>query len=139
MVRFLNYKGTQRNLRKKKSKTNAGFLLVTCACKYHVGLLELLYGWKNMRTRVKGVHGRNCQCKCDVCARGVFGTCMAKCTHFSGLSDMWMSILCPVETDRWYNLHYLMGQCKDCGVDMLVTCSTKYNPGSEKLVHWNCY
>jgi hypothetical protein len=111
----------------------------TCACKYHVEMLELLHGWNNMQGGVKGVHGKNCDCSCNVCDGGAPGKCMVKFMHFGGLTDLWMSILCPVLKNKWYKLDCLMGWCSECGQEMLMTCPTEVHECSDRLVQWNCY
>ena len=47
-----------------------------------------------MRSATKGIHGVICACTCDVCEGGVHGVCAAHTTHFGGLTDMWISVLC---------------------------------------------
>jgi hypothetical protein len=111
----------------------------TCACKYHVEMLELVHSWNNMRSRPRGVHGKDCDCKCDVCDGGAPGSFKADCTHFGRLIDFWMSVLCPIDEDGWYKLDCLMGKCDNCGQDMLITCPTELSHTSNKLVQWNCY
>jgi hypothetical protein len=87
----------------------------TCACKTHVEMLELLHGWNNMQTRPRVVHGKDCDCRCDVCDGGAPGNCKADCTHFGRLTNLWMSVLCPIAEDGWYKLDCLMGKCDVCG------------------------
>ena len=111
----------------------------TCACKQHVEILELLHGWNNMRSAAKGMHGVNCACTCNVCEGGVHGVCAAHTSHFGGLTDMWMSVLCPMQEDGWHKLDCLMGQCGQCGVDMLINCPLELSGDSKSLMQWNCY
>jgi hypothetical protein len=102
--------------------------------KPYVELLELLHGWNNMRGGVKGVYGRRCDCSCDVCDGRALGKCMAEFTYFGGLTDFWTLILYPTLESGWYKLECLMGHYRECGQDMLITCSTEVQPSSEKLV-----
>jgi hypothetical protein len=92
-----------------------------------------------MQGGVKGVHGKNCDCSCNVCDGGAPGKCMVKFMHFGGLTDLWMSILCPVLKNKWYKLDCLMGWCSECGQEMLMTCPTEVHECSDRLVQWNCY
>lgn len=111
----------------------------TCACKYHVEMVELRHGFNNMRTGSKGVHGRNCTCGCDICCSNTPGECLADRVQFSGLTDMWSSILCPVEDSIWYNPSCLKGNCEMCGIDMLITCPLEEGINSTRLMQWKCY
>jgi len=68
----------------------------TCACKYHTEMVELKHGFNNMRTTSKGVHGRACNCSCDVCSSEIPRHYIVERTQFSNLINMWSSILCPL-------------------------------------------
>ena len=92
-----------------------------------------------MRSSTKGIHGVICACTCDVCDGGVHGVCAAHTTHFGGLTNMWISVLCPMQEDGWHKLDCLMGQCGQCGVDMLINCPSELSGNSESLMQWNCY
>jgi hypothetical protein len=45
----------------------------TYAYKYYVEMVELLQGFNNMRMSSKGVHGKYCECDCDVCSSSMVG------------------------------------------------------------------
>ena len=102
-------------------------------------MLELLHDLNNMQIGPRGVHGKDCDCRCNICDGGVLGNCKADCAHFGRLSDIRMSILCSIAKDGWYKLDYLMGKCNDYGQDMLMTCLMELSHKSNKLVQWNCY
>ena len=72
----------------------------TCACRYHVEILEMKTRYNNMRSGYKGIYGTGCTCDCDVYRDGGSTCCSAASTYFLGLTDMWSSILCP-EDDGW--------------------------------------
>ena len=118
----------------------------TCACGYHCEMAELRTGWNNMRTATKGIHGRHCDCTCEVCmspAPSESGTsdqgsrCHADLTHFTGLTDMWHSVLCPVEADGWHSPKCIKGTCDICGVDMLQLCPRELDAESPLMVQWH--
>ena len=118
----------------------------TCACKYHCEVAELRVGWNNMRTATKGIHGRHCECTCDVCAAPEHGhpagegqpsTCRADLAHFTGLTDMWHSVLCPVEEDGWHAQNCVKGLCDLCGVDMLQLCPREEDGNIPLTVQWH--
>jgi hypothetical protein len=95
----------------------------TCACKHHVEMAELRLGFNNMRIGSKGVHGQNCTCDCDVCFNVTPSVvCQVEKRQFVGLTDMWDSILCPMENSAWHNPSCVKGNCNECGIDMLMTC-----------------
>jgi len=72
---------------------------------------------------IKGVHGEHCSYTCDVYVGFTASTCMAGCTKFYGLTNMWMSILCPtLEESTFHSLKCLEGKCDNCGIDMFITC-----------------
>jgi hypothetical protein len=70
---------------------------------------------------------------------GALGNCKVDCTHFGGLTDLWMSILCSITKDGWYKLDCLMEKYDDCSQDMLMTCLMELSHNSNKMVQWNCY
>jgi hypothetical protein len=78
-----------------------------------------------MRGGVKGIYSRHCDYCCNVHDGGAPGKCMAEFMHFGGLMDLWTSILCPAVESGWYKLECLMGHCRECGHDMLITCPSK--------------
>ena len=103
-------------------------------------------GWNNMRTATKGIHGRHCSCDCEVCesppsaattSLGQGGTCHAELTHFTGLTDLWHSVLCPVEGDGWHNPKCIKGECQQCGVDMLQFCPREMDSQETLMVQWH--
>lgn len=93
-----------------------------------------------MRDGTNGVHGKHCNCTCDICVRSIPGVCMARCGIFQGLIDIWTSILCPTKLDAiFHDLKCLEGQCDFCGIDMLVTYPIEKDIGNEKLMSGKCY
>lgn len=104
----------------------------TCTCRYHCEMAELVKGFNNMRTATKGIHGRHCGCSCEVCgapgtalpsSEGGPSACHADLSHFTRLTDLWHSVLCPAEGDgKWHSPKCIKGTCDMCGVDMLQLC-----------------
>jgi hypothetical protein len=112
----------------------------TCACKYHVDMVELKLGFNNMCSGSKGLHGQNCICDCDVCFNVILGDkCQAKKCQFVGLTNMWDSILCLVENLAWHNPNCVKGNCNECEINMLMTCPMEENNTSTSLMYWKCY
>ncbi len=85
-----------------------------------------------MQGENKGIRGKYCTYKCDVCCNSTLGMCKATSTRFQGLIEMWTSFLCPLEDSTFHNLAYLKGECEDCGIDMLMTCLGKRIKGVGK-------
>ncbi len=77
----------------------------TCACKYHVKMVELQEGFNNMRHGSKGVHGTNCKYNCDVCCNSTntSNECKASYMTFQGLTNMWTSIMYPTTGDSTFH------------------------------------
>ena len=118
----------------------------TCACRYHCEMAELRIGWNNMRTATRGIHGHHCRCDCEVCTRPPTSaggtedqrrTCHAELSHFTGLTDMWHSVLCPVEADGWHARKCIKGACDLCGVDMLQLCPREMDSTDSLMVQWH--
>ena len=118
----------------------------TCACLYHCEVAELRVGWNNMRTTNKGIHGRHCGCVCEVCVSPVTvqssgvdrgSTCHADLCHFTGVTDMWHSVLCPVKEDGWHARKCIKGECDFCGVDMLQLCPREMDDSIPLMVQWH--
>lgn len=118
----------------------------TCACRYHCELAELRVGWNNMRSATKGIHGRHCDCLCDVClcpptmeptAVSRPSSCHADLSHFTGLTDMWHSVVCPVTADGWHAQKCLKGECDLCGVEMLHICPREMETDLPLMVQWH--
>jgi hypothetical protein len=111
----------------------------TYSCKYHVEMQELQDGFNDMRG-IKWVHGEHCNYTYDVCVGSASSACMAGCTKFYGLTNMWMSILCPAsEESTFHSLKCLEGKCDNCGIDMLITYPIEEKKSSKKLMTWKCY
>ncbi|KAG0594598.1 hypothetical protein M758_UG091700 [Ceratodon purpureus] len=94
-------------------------------------MAELRTGWNIMRSATKGIHERHCKCDCELCMSPAttestslerVNTCHANLSHFIGLTDLWHSVLCPVEGDGWHAQKCIKGACELCGVDMLQIC-----------------
>lgn len=119
----------------------------TCACKYHAEMVELRLGFNNMRTACRGVHRIGCICFCDVChgskhtidIRDENSTCHASLTQFSGLTDLWYSVLCPAEDDGWHKPSCLTSKCNECGLDQLLTCPLEEDKSNALTMQWKCY
>ena len=118
----------------------------TCACRYHCEMAELRQGWNNMRTATKGIHGSHCTCQCEVCVSPQTGEstgedqrsrCHADLSHFSGLTDLWHSVLCPLEGDGWHAQSCIKGECERCGVDMLMLCPRERDSEGTLKVQWH--
>ena len=118
----------------------------TCACRYHCEMAQLRQGWNNMRTATKGIHGRNCTCQCEVCVSPQTAEstgedqpsrCHADLSHFSGLTDLWHSVLCPLEGDGWHAPSCIKGDCEQCGVDMLMLCPREMDSEGSLKVQWH--
>ncbi len=110
----------------------------TCACKCYVEIVELLQGFNNMKTSSKGIHGRYCECDCEVCSNSMVRQFTTKQNQFLGLGDMWSSILCHVlDFNDWHNPDCLRGHCGDYGLDMLITCPCEEDNFFKKLMQWN--
>jgi len=89
-----------------------------------------------MCSESKGVHGKICNCECDVCvANSTPSIRKAGCSTFQGLIDMWMSILCPTKNCNAFNdLKCLKGECKSYAIDMLITCPKEEDRRTEKIM-----
>lgn len=120
----------------------------TCACIYHCEMVGLRYGFNNMRTSTKGIHGSHCSCTCEICLAPVYlernqgphGSCCADLTHVTGLTDFWHSVLCPIEDDGWHHPHCLRGKCDQCGVEnALMLCPLEESELSGLQMEWKCY
>ncbi len=109
-----------------------------CACKYHVEMVELILRFNNMHnSSIKGVHGTQCMCACDICSINivnVLGECIANKCQFSGVTNMWNSILCPFDDSPWHNLSCLKVTCVQCGIDMLMTCPIEEDATCSQLM-----
>jgi hypothetical protein len=103
-------------------------------------MVELLQGFNNMTMSSKAIHGRYCECDCDVCSRFIIGQCTIEWNQFLGLVDMWSSILCPIpNSNDWHNPNCLRGHCGDCGLEMLITCPCEEDINTQKLMQWKYY
>ena len=122
----------------------------TCACRYHCEMAELTTGWNNMRSAAKGIHGRHCSCDCEVCISPATAesatvcqredqrdTCHANLTQLDGLTDMWHTVLCPVEADGWHAQPCIKGTCDLCGVDMLALCPREMDNEGPLQMQWH--
>jgi hypothetical protein len=70
---------------------------------------------------IREVHGEHCSCTCDDCVGSTSSACMASCTKFYGLINMWMLVLCPtLKESTFHSLKCLEGKCDSCGL----TCSS---------------
>ncbi len=69
----------------------------------------------------KGIHGKQCNCTCDVCGSSILGVFAASYITFQGLTDMWTSILCPMKDFTFHAFNCLKGECDSYGIDMLIT------------------
>jgi hypothetical protein len=87
----------------------------------------------------KRVHGKMCNCNCDIYYSKTLGHWIAKRVQFSGLTNMWTLSLCPMEDFKWHNPCCLKGECLNCGVDMLMTCPIKENKHLAHNMQWKCY
>ncbi len=95
----------------------------TYTYKYYAEMVELLQGFNNMKTSNKGIHGRYCECDCDVCSSSMVWQFTIEQNQFLGSGDMWNSILCDVlYYNDWHNPYCLRGCCGECGLYMLITC-----------------
>jgi hypothetical protein len=90
----------------------------TCACKYHIEMVELQHDFNNMQTTSKGVHGRLCYCNCDIYWFETPRHYFVEWVQLSEFIDMWTSSLCSMEDFVWHSLCCLKGECLNCGVDM---------------------
>jgi hypothetical protein len=106
----------------------------TYTCKYHVEMVELQDGFNNMQGENKGIHGKLCTYKCDVCCSSTLCMCKATNTTFQGLIDMWKFVLCALGDSIFHNLVCLKGECEDYGIDMLVTCLGEEDKRSGKMM-----
>jgi hypothetical protein len=52
---------------------------------------------------------------------------------------MWDSILCLVENLAWHNPNCVKGNCKDCGINILMSCLMEENNTSRSLMQCKCY
>jgi hypothetical protein len=99
---------------------------------------ELQNGFNNMRG-IKGVQSEHYNYICDVCVGFTSNTCMANCTKFYGLTNMWMSILCPtLEESTFHSLKCLEGRRDNYGIDMFITYPIEEKTSSNKLMTWKC-
>ncbi len=69
----------------------------TCACKYHIEMVELGASFNNMSISMKGIHGSMCVSDCDVCCNDSPSHCVAERVQFSGVTNMWMSLMCSLK------------------------------------------
>jgi hypothetical protein len=100
---------------------------------------ELKDGFNNMRTATKGIHGRDCNCSCDVYSSAILGQCTTNLCQFSRTTYMWTSIFCLVIDSKIHNSTCLEGRCSECGIDALVICPLQEDATCEKLMKWKCY
>ncbi len=92
-----------------------------------------------MRGESKGIHGKQCNCTCDVCGNSILSVCTTGYTTFQDLIDLWMSIMCPVRDSTFHALNCLKGKCDSCGIDMLITCLNENDQRIDKMMSWKCY
>ncbi len=113
----------------------------TCTCKYHMEMVELILRFSNMcNGGTKGVHGTQCICACDICSINiVLGEYIVDRCQFSGVINMWNSILCPVDDSPWHNPSCLKGTCAQCGNDILLTYFVEEDATCSQLMQWECY
>jgi hypothetical protein len=82
---------------------------------------------------------------CVVCSdsnnspHGATKKCHASSRQFSGLIDMWYSVLCPTQDDGWHDPTCIFGRCRDCRIDQLLTCPIEEQEGSTLTMQWKCY
>jgi hypothetical protein len=60
----------------------------TCACKYHVEMVELLNKFNNMWDGTNGVHGKHCNYTYDICVGSIPSVCIARCGVFQGSTNI---------------------------------------------------
>lgn len=86
----------------------------TCCCITHVQMSFLRDALNHSRQVAKGVHGKECACRCDIC--GADETCTAHTQTYSSLTRLWESVLCPKPIgSELFGLKCLLGNCKSCG------------------------
>jgi hypothetical protein len=101
--------------------------------------MELLIAVDIMRSDKEGVHS-DCDCKCDmVCGGSVNNWSIKMCSvHlkvYQRLTNLWESILCEKEDMcMWHKWDCLMGNCIDCGIELLRVCPLEL--ASEKKIKW---
>jgi hypothetical protein len=111
----------------------------TCCCRYHQELTKLMIAINGMRTDKKGVHS-DCSCDYTVVCGGIdcglsSQICNAHREIFERLMNQWTSILCEKgELSMWHKCSCLLGECVECGVNLLRVCPSEMS--SEKLVKW---
>jgi hypothetical protein len=89
---------------------------------------------------IKEVHDEHFSCTCVVCVGFTSSACVVSCTKFSGLTNMWISVLCPtLQKSTFHSLKCLEGKCVSCGIDMLITYLIEEEKFSNKLMTWKCY
>lgn len=79
-----------------------------CCCRYHIQVLFLLEALNAFRDPNHGAHTLfHCICQCSVCGSNIEGICHVGASRFSGVTSMWMSILCEKAEDaEFHNLRY---------------------------------
>ncbi len=102
-------------------------------------MVKLRLGFNNMKMALQGVHGKHCECNCEICTNASSVLCMVKKCTFYGLIDFWTSMLCPLDDVTWHKQLCLKGDCEDYGLDMLLTCTLKEDANSTSLMQWKCY
>jgi hypothetical protein len=111
----------------------------TCCCRYHQEMMELLIAMDIMRSDKEGVHS-DCECKCDMVSGDSFSNrsirmCSAHLKVYQRLTNLWESILCEKEDMcMWHKRDCLMGNCIDCGIELLRVCPLEL--ASEKKIKW---
>jgi hypothetical protein len=111
----------------------------TCCCRYHQELTELMIAIDVMRTDKKGVHS-DCSCDCIVVCGGLdcgltSRFCNVHRETFGRLTNLWTSILCEKgELSMWHKRSCLLGECVECGVNLLRVCP--FEMSSVNLVKW---
>lgn len=105
----------------------------TCCCISHVQMSFLKDAINHMRSSVFGLHGKACQCQCNICKDN--GGCKAPKNPIKSVTALLDSILCPKsDTSTFHALACLSGQCKRCGPAKLDFCAAEAAFNAKKIV-----
>ena len=105
----------------------------TCCCISHVQMSFLKDAINHMQSCVFGLHGKACQCQCNICKDN--GGCKAPKNPIKSVTALLDSMLClKLERSNFHALACLSGQCKRCGLEKLDFCHAKDEFISKKIV-----
>lgn len=110
-------------------------------------MVEITLGFNNMRAGKFHFDDNSvfCTCGCDnVCANILPGTetqgavsCQARHHRYRRSTHLWEQSLCArLPGSDWHALKCIMGECSECGFDLIPLCEREVDPENTKELEW---